>query len=187
MTIDKNKPAGSTATRTAALGVVLAAAAAGAVTGTMASERTVSVTESVDVAATPARTWYAIQDFRDWPSWHPAFASTEIVKGSGNARGSVRVLAAKDGARFTEELVSHDDAARSYEYRILQSPLPIRDYVSKIQVTGGKAGSHVTWSSTFKVDSGTPEEDIRKAISGVYRAGLDNLASAVEPAERKTY
>jgi hypothetical protein len=183
MTTDKNKPAGSTATRTAALGVVLAAA----VSGAMAADRTVSVTESVDVAATPARTWYTIQDFRDWPSWHPAFASTEIVKGSGNARGSVRVLAAKDGAKFTEELVSHDDAARSYEYRILQSPLPIRDYVSKIQVTGGKAGSHVTWSSTFRVDAGTSEEDIRKAISGVYRAGLDNLASAVEPAERRTY
>jgi hypothetical protein len=37
----------------------------------------------------------------------------------------------------------------------------------------------VVWSSTFKVKPGTPEDDAKKLISGVYRAGLDNLAAAV--------
>ena len=159
--------------------LVLAALLLSAAGLALAGDKTVSVVETVDIAASPAATWAAIQDFRGWQAWHPAFASTEIVKGSGNSKGTVRVLAARDGAKFTEELLSHEDVSRVVQYRIIQSPLPITDYVSSIKVQSTYEGSHVVWSSTFKVDAGTREEDIKKAISGVYRAGLDHLGAVI--------
>jgi hypothetical protein len=151
------------------VGLLLAGTAAGAFAGTL------SVSEEVELAASPAQTWAVIQDFRRWQTWHPAFAATEIARGAGNEAGAVRVLATRDGAKFTEELLSHDDVALSYQYRILESPLPISDYVSTIQVTSSRTGSRVTWSSTFNVSPGASPEEIKKTIAGVYRAGLDNL------------
>ena len=101
--------AGIDSIRSLGVGLLMAGAAAGA----QAAGKTVSVTEQVELAAAPAQTWAAIKDFNGWQAWHPAFASTEITKGQGNAKGTVRVLTAKDGARFTEELVSHNAASRT--------------------------------------------------------------------------
>ena len=158
------------------VGLLMAGAAAGALAG----GRTVSVTETVNLAAAPSQTWEKIKDFNGWQAWHPAFASTAITKGEGNTKGTVRVLTTKDGAKFTEELVSHNGAARTYEYRITGSPLPIAGYVSKLEVRENKGGSSVVWSSTFEVEPGISEDEVKKAIAGVYRAGLDNLRSVVK-------
>jgi len=162
--------------RSLGVGLMMAGAAAGA----LAADRTVSVTEAVNLAAPPSQTWEKIRDFSSWQAWHPAFAGTEIIKGRGNTKGTVRVLITKDGAKFTEELVSHDDASHTYSYRITESPLPITDYVSQLEVRGVKGGSNVVWSSNFHVKDGASEEEMKKAISGVYRAGLDNLGSVVK-------
>lgn len=159
--------------------LILAALLLCAAGAALAADKTVSVVETVDIAASPSRTWAAIQDFRGWQAWHPAFASTEIIKGPGNAKGTVRVLAARDGAKFTEELLSHEDVSHVVQYRIIQSPLPITNYVSSIKVQSTYEGSHVVWSSTFQVDAGAREEDIKKVIAGVYRAGLDNLGAVI--------
>jgi hypothetical protein len=144
-----------------------------------AAERAVSVVETVQLAMTPIRAWAAIKDFSAWEGWHPAFATTRMVQGDGRTPGSVRVLIAKDGGQFTEELVAFDAAARSYQYRIIESPAPVTDYVSTIQVKETQGGSTVVWSSQFNVKTGTSEGDAKKLISGVYRAGLDNLASTM--------
>jgi Polyketide cyclase / dehydrase and lipid transport len=158
--------------RAIGVGLLMAGSAAGAFAGTL------SVSEEVELAASPARTWAVIEDFRHWQNWHPAFASTEITRGTGNAKGTVRVLATRDGAKFTEELLAHDAAARSYQYRIIESPLPISNYVSKIEVQESKAGSRVVWSSSFNVNPGASGEEMKKTIAGVYRAGLDSLKAS---------
>jgi hypothetical protein len=145
-----------------------------------AAEHAVSVVETVQLATTPTRTWAAINDFSTWQTWHPAFASTQVVQGDGHSTGTVRVLMTKDGGKFTEELVALDTASRTYQYRIIDSPAPVADYVSTIQVKATGTGSTVVWSSHFNVKAGTSEADAKKLISGVYRAGLDNLASVME-------
>ena len=157
-----------------AIGLLAVSAAASAVAGT------VSVRETVNVAAPPAKAWNTIQDFMGWQKWHPAFAGTELVKGEGNTKGSVRLLTAKDGAQFTEELVSHDAATRTYQYRIIDSPAPVTGYLSTLQVKAHGGGSSVVWSSTFTVKPGTTDEDAKKAIAGIYRLGLDHLAAELK-------
>ena len=164
---------GAASIRSLGVGLLMAGSAAGALAGTL------SVSEEVELAATPERTWSAIRDFQRWQAWHPAFPTTEITKGGGNAKGTVRVLATKDGAKFNEELLMHDAASRSYQYRIIDSPLPISGYVSTIEVRGSALGSRVVWSSNFTVNPGASDEEIKKTIAGVYRAGLDSLKARV--------
>jgi len=52
--------------------------------------------------------------------------------------------------------------------------------MSKLEVRENKGGSNVVWSSNFSINDGASEEEIKKVISGVYRAGLDNLSSVVK-------
>jgi Polyketide cyclase / dehydrase and lipid transport len=144
------------------------------------TDRTVTVTEQVQLGVAPARAWAAIEDFMTWPSWHPAFASTQRVKGDGHSAGTVRLITTRDGAQFTEELISHDGATRSLQYRILASPAPVVGYRSTLAVKPGRDGSTVVWSSDFKVKAGASEEEVKKMIAGIYRLGLDNLATALE-------
>ena len=160
------------------VGPAMAATASG---GVLAADKTFSVTERVDLSAAPAKTWDTIQDFKGWQGWHPAFASTRITKGEGNTKGSVRVLTTKDGAEFIEELVMHDAASHTCQYRIIESPLPITGYVSRLEVKhGNQGGSTVVWSSHFGVKAGASDDEMKKTIAGVYRAGLDNLAAAMK-------
>lgn len=147
---------------------------------TWAGNAPLTVTETVKVAATPAKTFDAIKDFDGLHKWHPVIASTKITKGNGNAKGTVRVLTTQDGAMITEELLSYSEAGMAVEYRITDAPLPISDYVSTLKVEKSGTGSVVTWSSTFKAKAGTPDDDARKLISGVLRAGLDNLVNVVK-------
>lgn len=166
----------TTSIRSLGLGLVMACAAG----ASLAAGKTVSVSEKIDLPAAPTTTWNAIKDFMDWQAWHPAFASTDLLKGQGNTKGTVRVLHTKDGAKFTEELMAHDAASRTYRYRIIESPAPVIGYVSTLAVKANNSGSTVVWSSTFEIKPGSSDEEVKKAISGIYRAGLDNLASVVK-------
>ncbi|MEA3179859.1 MAG: hypothetical protein QOI59_3382 [Gammaproteobacteria bacterium] len=145
--------------------------------------KTLKITKSVDIAAPVDKVWDAVKDFDSLNKWHPGFAKDEIQKGENNKPGAVRKLTIKDGPSFTEELLAFDDAKHTYKYRIIESPLPLRDYVSHITVSpGAKGGSHVTWVGTFKrkSTSDTPPEAenddaANKLITGVYEGGLANL------------
>lgn len=162
----------------AGLGLALAVSSSGA--PAQGAEHSVTVTEQVQLGVAPARAWSAIQDFMTWPSWHPAFASTQLVKGDGRSAGTVRLIATRDGAQFTEELLSHDAAARSLEYRILASPAPVQGYRSTLAVVPSRSGSTVIWSSDFKLAPGASEVEVKKMIAGIYRRGLDNLVGTIE-------
>ncbi len=141
------------------------------------------MTKSVDIGAPVDKVWDAIKDFDSLNKWHPGFSSDQIVKGENNKVGAVRKLTVKDGPSFTEELLAFDAAAHSYRYRIIESPLPLRDYVSRISVKpNAKGGSHVTWTGSFKrkSTSDTPPEAENddaalKLINSVYDGGLANL------------
>jgi mxaD protein len=151
--------------------------------------KTLKVVKSVDIKAPVDKVWDAIKDFDSLPKWHPGFADDKLIKGENNKPGAQRKLTVKDGPSFTEELLAFDEATHSYRYRIVESPLPLRDYSSRIAVKDdGKGGSRVTWSGTFKrkSTSDTPpdaenDDTATKLITGVYEGGLANLKKTLTP------
>jgi mxaD protein len=167
----------------AVLAVTAAGGAALVDTALADAPKTLKVVKTVNIQAPVDKVWNTVKDFDSLNKWHPGFAKDEIVKGDDNKPGTVRKLTIKDGPSFTEELLAFDEATHSYRYRIIESPLPVRNYVSHISVKpDGKGGSKVTWSGTFKrkSTSDTPPEAENddaaiKLITGVYEAGLANL------------
>lgn len=131
----------------------------------------IDLSESVDVAVSPAEAWIAILDFCSIKDWHPVIADCAQFDQDGK---TMRTLTTVDGGEFLEELNEMDDAGRSMTYSIVESPLPIADYVSTIGVAEAGDGAMVTWSSSFTADGVTDDEAL-ELMTGIYRAGLDEL------------
>tara|TARA_R110002050_G_scaffold269917_2_gene412704 strand:- start:248098 stop:248589 length:492 start_codon:yes stop_codon:yes gene_type:complete len=131
-----------------------------------------NVSKEITVNASPDTTWKMIGDFNHLDVWHPAIVSSVLTHGKTN---DSRLLTLGNGATLTEKQVARDEAARSYSYAIMASPLPVADYVGTISVSAAADGkSTVTWSSSFDANGATDAEAI-EVVAGIYEAGLNNL------------
>jgi hypothetical protein len=141
------------------------------------------VVETVTINAPVDAVWAKVKDFGGWQNWHPAIASTDIT--DGNNVGSQRTLHLKGGGEIHEILEGYDADAKKYNYRMKNpTPVPVSNYTSTIQVKPADGGGTlVEWRGAFY--RGDPNNDpppelnddaAIKAVTGIYRAGLDNLA-----------
>ena len=141
----------------------------------------VEVTETVTTAAAPAKVWGMIGSFDSIATWLPGAESSPADKGS--TVGSVRVITLKapGSPTVTEQLTG--STGESYSYAILKvdpKVLPVTDYASTIRVAPAGSGSVVTWRGSFQPAGGTDDAAAAKAMSGVYRAGLDNIKAMAD-------
>lgn len=134
------------------------------------------VSKTVQIAADPAAVWSMLGRFDGLDAWMPAITRCE---GTGSSPGATRTLTMGDGASVIEEMVSVDESARNYSYKIVEAPLPVKNYLSTMSVTGEGSGSGVTWASEFEVD-GAPEADIEAMMSGLYQSSLENAKKLLE-------
>jgi len=135
-----------------------------------------TVSKNVTVNASPATTWKMIGNFNHLDVWHPVVVDSKLLQGNGQTAGAERLLTLGNGATITEDLISLNNGAKSYTYKIVKSPLPIANYVSTISVSPAADGkATVTWSSSFDANGATDEEAVN-TISGIYDAGLNRLA-----------
>jgi len=121
---------------------------------------------SKEVPTAPDVLWEKIGDFLGLDKWVKGIPPME-----SDDDGKVRRIGSGDNA-IVEELV--DRGERSYSYRIVQGPLPVKDYVSTLSVAPSGDGSLVEWKSTFE-PAGVPEEQAVTIVQGIYSAGLANL------------
>ena len=141
----------------------------------------ITVKEEIVIHEPADKIWPLIKNFGDIDQWHPAVAKT--TSQGGNKPGAKRVLTLGDpnnGPKIYETLTKYSNKAMSMTYVITKmnpsDVLPVKNYESYIRVEREGSRSEIEWHGTF--DSANPEmsdEEIKKAIAGVYRAGLDNL------------
>lgn len=144
--------------------------------------------KTITIDASAYKVWHTAKDFNALNTWHPALASDEIVEGTNNTVGAVRLLTLKGGGTIKEKLLAFDEKGHSYKYAIVESVLPVSDYSSTFVVKSlGKGKSSVVWSGRFKRknvgDNPGEKENDKTAIDtvdGVYSSGLDNLKKLVE-------
>lgn len=127
----------------------------------------------------PADTvWQYVRDFNGMPEWHPTIYDSAIEDGRpSDAVGCVRRFHLTDGSALCEQLVALSDRARSQTYIILDSPLPITDYIATLRVLPVTDGdrSMVKWTAEFEAKPGQAEQAVTTVREDVYQAGLDSL------------
>ena len=128
------------------------------------------VNMKTDLNVAADEVWKLIGGFNTLPDWHPAVEKSELQE-----EGSMRRLSLAGGGTIVEKLERFDDSERVYTYSIIDSPLPVSNYVSTISVKDdGEGNTTVTWSSEFEA-KGAAENEAMDAIAGIYQAGFDNL------------
>ena len=146
------------------------------------------VEERVEINAPPAKVWAVLADFHDM-SWLPPVEKTDGP--GGNAIDATRRLTLKGGATIDEVLYKYEPDKMSYSYRITAvdvKVLPVTNYASTLAVEPGEGGKSVVfWRGAFY--RGYPNNDpppelnddaAIKAVSGLYRMGLDALKAKIE-------
>ena len=132
-----------------------------------------NVSMKTKINASADEVWKTISDFNGLPKFVPALAKS-TVEGSGV--GAVRKLILKDGGPpIVERLESQDEAARTLSYSILDSPLPVGDYVAVMEVQSVKGEQcELNWSATFNA-KGASDAEAKKTIEGIFSGGFDGL------------
>jgi hypothetical protein len=132
------------------------------------------VKRSIEIKGDRAQLWAKIGGWCAISDWHPAIAKCEEKTDGGKKH---RILTTKDGGVVKETQVKTGKA--SYTYQIDESPLPVTNYTSVFgvsRVKGDKTKLTVTWSAKFD-PKGASEEEAKKVMDGLYKAGLDEIAN----------
>jgi len=143
--------------------------------------RAVEVSQTVTTTAPPAKVMAVMGRFDAIAAWLPGVESSPTDK--GNESGSVRVITLKapGSPKVTERLTI--STTTGYSYTISQvdpKVLPVAEYSSSLNVAPSGTGSVVTWQGSFKPAGGADDAAAGKAITGLYRAGLDNIKALAE-------
>ncbi len=126
------------------------------------------------------RVWALARDYNGHGDWHPVIAASEVEEGRpADQVGCVRAFTTTDGGFLRERLLSFSDRDHSFTYSILESPMPIENYVATFRCTPITEGDRtfVEWWAEFDVDP-KDEADIRQRVGrNTFAAGIRALAN----------
>jgi hypothetical protein len=122
------------------------------------------------------RLWAVVRDFNAHDQYHPIVATSLIERGHPVDKvGCIRRFSLQDGSELREQLLSLSDLEMSYSYCLLDTPIPLFNYVAHIRllpVTDGNR-SFWHWESRFTTPPGREEELARTVGEEVYVAGME--------------
>jgi hypothetical protein len=136
----------------------------------------VFVSSVIDAPA--ARVWERVRDFNALPRWHPRIRESRIENGEpADKIGCVRDFTLQNGDRLREKLLGLSDYDTFYTYAILESPMPVTDYVATLRLTPISDGDRtfIEWSAEFECDDAVADELVNNIGTNVFQGGFDAL------------
>ena len=130
------------------------------------------------IDAPAARVWERIRDFNGLPRWHPRIRDSRIENGEPADRvGCVRDFHLQNGERIRERLLGLSDYDMFCTYAILESPMPITDYVATLRLTPVTDGERTfaEWSAEFDCAAADAEGLVEGIGTDVFLAGFNAL------------
>ena len=140
----------------------------------------INVIQSAVIDAPIDRVWAVLRDFNSHDRWHPAVARSRMENDvAGDVVGGVRRFSLSDGAELREQLLSHSDREHTYTYCILDSPLPLFDYMATVRLKPVTDGNQTFWDwrSQFRAPDDRAAELKNLVGRQVYEAGFGGLRS----------
>jgi hypothetical protein len=88
------------------------------------------------IDAPAAKVWERVRDFNGLPRWHPRIRDSRIENGEpADKVGCIRDFHLQNGDRIREQLLGLSDYDMFCTYSILESPMPLTDYVATLRLT----------------------------------------------------
>ena len=138
----------------------------------------VKVVKSTIVDAPVEAVWAVLRDFNGHEEWHPVVADSAIERGQSSDKvGCVRRFHLQDGAELREQLLTLSDADMAFSYCLLDTPVPLLNYVAHVRlapVTDGDA-TFWHWESQFDTPPGRETELQQMVAEGIYQSGFNAI------------
>jgi NADPH2:quinone reductase len=137
-----------------------------------------TVIRSAVIEAPIDRVWAVLRDFNSHDRWHPAVARSRMENDlDGDVVGAVRRLRLADGGELREQLLRHSDRECTYTYCILDSSLPLFDYVATVRLKPVTDGNQTFWDwrSQFRAPDDRAAEMENLVGRQVYEAGFTGM------------
>jgi hypothetical protein len=147
------------------------------------SANAIAVKKRTEAPGLPPDIWAVVGEFCAIEKWHPAVAKCEETK-EGDV--TYRLLTLKDGGKIKEKLTGTGD--QSYTYEIVESPLPVKNYKSKLwlELDDEPDRSVIYWQSDFDPADGKTEEEAKKVITSILSDGVKGIKKvAIEAYDQK--
>ncbi len=138
----------------------------------------VKVVKSTILNASVDRVWDVLRDFNGHDSWHPAVIESAIERGQSSAKvGCVRRFKLVDGSELREQLLSLSDLEQAYSYCLLDTPVPLFNYVSHVSLVPVTDGDRTFWQWESRFDARAGEEAEMATMVGenIYQAGFEAI------------
>jgi uncharacterized protein YndB with AHSA1/START domain len=130
------------------------------------------------IDATPEQVWAVLGELAATDEWLPGVVKAEL-------KGSRRVCTMADGSEIHEEISDHVPEQKSFRYRHVQVPLPVKDSGGSFVVEPSEnGGSTVLLESSFAALDSDHEEQVGQMIEGAFQQSLESLKRRVEKGAR---
>ena len=133
------------------------------------------------INASAARVWARVRDFNGLSNWHPAIAESRIENGEpADKVGCIRNFSLRNGDRLREQLLGLSDFDMFCTYSILDSPMPLTNYVATLRLTPitDEDRTFIEWSADFDCAPDKEGELLSNIGGGVFQGGFDALKRA---------
>jgi hypothetical protein len=133
---------------------------------------------STIIDAPAADVWRIVRDFNGLPNWTPFAAESRIEQGQrADQVGCIRNFRLRDGGVIRERLLALSDYELSMSYAILESPMPVENYIASLSLTPVTDGNRTfaEWQADFDC---APEREaalVQQIGTNVFHAGLAAL------------
>ena len=131
---------------------------------------------STVVNARNDRVWARVRDFNGLPNWHPAIAESRIEGGEpADKIGCVRRFKLKDGSELREQLLALSDLEQTFSYCLLDTPIPMFNYVAHVRLLPVTDGDRTfwQWESRFTTRPEDREGITQMVAEQIYQAGFE--------------
>lgn len=138
----------------------------------------VKVLRSTVLSAPVEAVWDVLRDFNGHDRWHPAVATSKVERNiSSDQVGCVRRFRLEDGSELREQLLSLSDIEQTFSYCLLDTPIPLFNYVAHVRLFPVTDGDQTFWEWESKFDTKSGEEDRMATLvgDGIYTAGFNAI------------
>jgi uncharacterized protein YndB with AHSA1/START domain len=130
------------------------------------------------IDAPAAKVWEKVRDFNALPRWHPRIRESRIENAEPSDKvGCVRDFRLQNGDRLREKLLGLSDYDMFCTYAILESPMPLTDYMATLRLTPISDGNRtfIEWTAEFDCAAEAAADLVDGIGNNVFQAGIDAL------------
>jgi hypothetical protein len=141
------------------------------------------VVKSTIIDAPVDRVWAILRDFNGFDRWLPPIKASAIERHlPADLIGCIRRVQLQDGAEVREQLLGLSDLEMTFSYCLLDTPIPLFNYVAHVRLLPVTDGNRTFWhwEARFTAPPAAEPDMTHLVAELIFQAGFDSVRNNYE-------